>query len=106
MVRPASDMNPPPVRRFRLSARVSSANPAAVKAALLDLLPPASVRETRDDILLVAELEGASAKDLNRSLLSALRKVEKKTRLRAEWTTPEGTTESYFDYVLKKTTTG
>jgi hypothetical protein len=32
-----------------------------------------------------------------------LRKVEKRTTLRAEWTSDDGTTERYFDYVLKKT---
>jgi hypothetical protein len=84
---------------------VSSADPAAVKAVLVDLLPPGSVTEAEGDLLLEAELEGGSAKDLNRLLLSALRKVEKKTRLRAQWTTAEGTTQSFFDYVLKKTTT-
>jgi hypothetical protein len=91
--------------RFRLSARVSSANPAAVKAALADLLPHGGARELQGDLLIEAELLGTSARDLNRSLLSALRKVEKKTRLRAQWTTAEGTTQSFFDYVLKKTTT-
>ncbi len=50
-----------------------------------------------------AAAEGESAKELNRALLSSLRKVEKKTRIRAEWTSQEGTTERYFDYVLKKT---
>jgi hypothetical protein len=39
--------------------------------------------------------------ELNRSLLSALRKVEKRTRLRAEWTSGK-TTERFFDYVSKK----
>jgi hypothetical protein len=38
-------------------------------------------------------------------LLSALRKVEKRTTLRAEWTCGD-TTERYFDYVLKKTIRG
>ena len=52
--------------------------------------------------LFEATMEGASAKELNRSLLSELRRVEKKTRLRAEWTC-NNTTEKYFDYVLKKT---
>jgi len=45
---------------------------------------------------------GASAKELNRTLLSALRKVEKRTTLRAEWSSGD-TTERFFDYVLKKT---
>lgn len=51
-----------------------------------------------------AEIEGSSAKELNRSFLSALRRVEKKTTLRAEWTR-NNTTEKFFDYVLKKKTT-
>lgn len=38
------------------------------------------------------------AKELNRTLLSALRKANKRTTLRAG-----DTTEHYFDYVLKKT---
>jgi hypothetical protein len=46
-------------------------------------------------------MEGASAKELNRTLLSALRKVEKRTTLRAEWTSDDGTSERFFDYVLK-----
>ena len=45
-------------------------------------------------------LDGPSAKDLNRDLLSALRRVVKKTRLRARWTA-DGTTERFFDYVPK-----
>ena len=48
-------------------------------------------------------MEGDDVKELNRSLLSALRRAEKKTRLRAEWTTEDGTSYRFFDYVLKKT---
>ena len=36
---------------------------------------------------------------MNRTLLSALRKVEKRTTLRAEWTSGDGTDERFFDYV-------
>jgi 8-oxo-dGTP pyrophosphatase MutT (NUDIX family) len=35
--------------------------------------------------------------------LSALRKVEKRTTLRAEWTSDDGTVEKFFDYALKAT---
>jgi len=61
------------------------------------------VRRTEEptEFVLEGTLEGASAKDLNRALLSALRRVEKKTRLRSEWTC-EGTTERFFDYVPKR----
>jgi hypothetical protein len=42
------------------------------------------------------------ARELNRAFLSALRKVVKRTTLRAEWTSGDNTTERFFDYVLKK----
>jgi hypothetical protein len=32
-----------------------------------------------------------------------LKKVEKRTTLRAEWTSNNGTSERFFDYALKKT---
>jgi len=47
-------------------------------------------------------MEGASARELNRTFLSALRKVEKRATLRAEWTSDDNTTERIFDYVLKR----
>jgi len=61
------------------------------------------VKKTGDEFIVEAEMLGTEAKELNRSLLSALRRVVKKTRLRAEWTSDTGTTQRFFDYVLKKT---
>ncbi len=49
-----------------------------------------------------AELEGESAQTLNRMILSELRRVEKRTRIRAEWTSGD-TIEKFFDYVPKGT---
>jgi hypothetical protein len=43
---------------------------------------------------------GESARDINRVPLAALRKVEKKTRLRAEWALRK-CVERFFDYVPK-----
>jgi hypothetical protein len=91
-------------KRSKLTARVSSSSPRAVKPVLKEACTRGSVKEADGEFIVEAEMEGASAKELNRSLLSALRRVEKKTRLRAEWTSDDGTTERYFDYVLKKTT--
>jgi hypothetical protein len=71
-----------------------------------NLLPAGSVNDVQGELVVETELEGASAKDLNRALRSALRRAEKKTRLRAQWTGPDGTTQSFFDYVLKKTIPG
>jgi hypothetical protein len=63
-----------------------------------------SVKKAAEGFMVEAEMEGAGARELNRTLLSALRKVQRKTTLRAEWTSGDGITEKSFDYVLKKTT--
>ncbi|MGA8276048.1 MAG: hypothetical protein WB789_01940 [Thermoplasmata archaeon] len=89
-------------KRFSLRARVSTETPDAVGPILGQLVPGGSVQRSQEpkEFLVEGELEGPSAKDLNRALLSALRRTEKRTRLRAEWTR-EGTTERFFDYVPK-----
>jgi hypothetical protein len=91
-------------RHFRLMARVSSSNPQAIRPVLEEFITKGSVKKAGDEFIVDAEMQGADAKELNRSLLSALRRAEKKTRLRAEWTSDDGTTQRFFDYVLKKTT--
>jgi hypothetical protein len=88
---------------FKLKARVSSSNPRAIQPALEALATKGSVKKVGEEFVVEAEMKGTSAKELNRSLLSALRRVEKKTRLRAEWTSNNTTIERFFDYVLKKT---
>jgi len=89
-------------RKFSLVARVSTENPRAVKRVLPELAPKGSITRTEGGFLVKAELRGASARELNRTLLSALRRIERKTRLRAEWTSG-GTTEHFLDYVPKGT---
>ena len=83
---------------------MSSSNLQAIKPVLEQLMKTGSVKEAKDEFIVEAEMAGDSAKELNRSLLSALRRAEKRTRLRAEWTSGDGTTQRFFDYVLKKTT--
>lgn len=91
-------------KRFSLYAQVSSDSPSAVRPILQGLVGHGSVKQgsTPGEFLVEAEFDGENAKELNRSFLSALRRVEKKTRLRAEWTSG-GVTERFFDYVLKGT---
>jgi hypothetical protein len=99
--------------RYHLIATVSTDSPKSVRAVLDDFIDgKGSVEEVDADsiahgkngeLLVQADLEGATAKDLNRSMLSALRKAEKRTSMRSAWKSGE-TTEHYFDYVLKKTT--
>jgi hypothetical protein len=61
-----------------------------------------SITETTAGSDVEATMTGPNARDLNRSLLSALRRVERRTRLRAEYTAG-GVTERFFDYVPKGT---
>ena len=48
-------------------------------------------------------IDGGDARDVNRRLLPALRRVELRTRLRAEWT-GGGVAYRFFDYVQGRTT--
>lgn len=90
-------------KKFRLSAKVNSDNLSAIKPVLERIIENKGiVRETDQGFEVEAELEGESAADLNRILLSELRRVEKRTRIRAEWTAGD-ITEKFFDYVPKLT---
>ncbi len=89
--------------KFRVSAHVSSDNPSAVKPVLEQLIAEkGTIRQTDQGFDVEAELEGESARDLNRMILSALRRAEKRTRIRAEWTSGD-TVEKFFDYGSKGT---
>ncbi|MCI4348555.1 MAG: hypothetical protein L3J97_08075 [Thermoplasmata archaeon] len=89
-------------KRFILRARVTTENPSAVRPVLLQLLPGGSVTLTGDpkELVIKGERDGTNAGELNRELLSALRRVERRTRLRAEWSS-EGTMERFFDFIPK-----
>ena len=88
--------------RFQLRASVSTASPQAVRPILVQRFPGGAVTLTGDpsELVVRAEVEGPDATTLNRELLTDLRRIERKTRLRAEWSA-QGTTEKFFDYVLK-----
>jgi hypothetical protein len=86
---------------FKLKARINPSDAQTIRHALGQLPAKGSLRREGDEFLVEAQMEGASAKELNRTLLSALRKVEKRTTTRAEWSYGD-TTERYFDYVLKE----
>ncbi|MCJ7639966.1 MAG: hypothetical protein MUO70_08880 [Euryarchaeota archaeon] len=87
--------------KFRLSAHVSSDNPSAIKPVLEQIIADkGTVRQTDQGFEVEAALEGESARALNRMILSELRRAEKRTRIRAEWTSGN-TVEKFFDYVPK-----
>jgi len=86
---------------FHLVADVSSDDPQRLGPLVAQLFP-AGVTATATGFHIEATLDGESARDLNREVLSALRREARRTRLRAEWTSA-GTTERFFDYVPKGT---
>jgi hypothetical protein len=86
--------------QFELNAEVRSQSADEMRVALLQLVPEARIDTTELGWSVRAQLSGQSAKELNRNLLSGLRKVERHTTLRAEWTA-NGSVERFFDYVFK-----
>jgi hypothetical protein len=84
---------------FRLNGEVSSENLSAIQQ-LLAQLTGGQVTPTPDGLHVEGAMEGTDVRDVNRRLLSALRRAGKRTRLRAEWTAG-ATTYRFFDYVPK-----
>ncbi len=89
-------------RHFKLTARVDSDNPSAVRPVIERLIVSGngSIQTDGNVLVVEAELVGKEARELNRTLLSEMRRAERRTRLRAEWTA-DGVTERFFDYVPK-----
>jgi hypothetical protein len=86
---------------FDLVADISSDQPESIRPVIAHLFP-SGVTESRDGFHIEATLSGESARELNRAVLSTLRREERRTRLRAAWTV-DGITERFFDYVSKGT---
>ena len=89
-------------RPFTLTARIHTTDPAALQDVLTTLIPHGVVTPTSEGFHVEAALEGTSARDLNRMLLSALRKIDRRATMHAAWTS-EGTTEHFFDYTARGT---
>jgi hypothetical protein len=90
------------LKTFKLSATVSSANLEGVRVPLEHFLGPrGSVERTPDSFEVQATIVGVEARELNRQLLSAMRRTEKSTRMHSEWTS-DGVTEKFVDYVFTK----
>jgi hypothetical protein len=86
--------------RFKLKARINGSNERTIQQALKQLGTDGEVKKVRDAFAVSAEIEGTSADELNKTLLSALKSVRKRTKLRAEWTSDDGITQTYFDDLL------
>ena len=83
---------------FWLKAEITTANPEGIEAVLADLVGVNAILKTDKGFRVNTTMSGENARDLNRTLLGALRRVSKMTTLRAEWTA-DGLTERFFDYV-------
>lgn len=70
-------------QRFALVADVSSVDLGAIEPLLRQLVG-GEISATAGGFHVAATLTGESARDLNRSLLSALRRAERRTRLRGD----------------------
>ena len=88
--------------QFSVSGQVTSDNLTAVRPVLHQVLQGATVISSQDGLHVEGFMDGTDAADVNRRLLSALRRAEKKTRLRVEWT-GESHIHRFFDYVPKST---
>jgi len=84
---------------FHLVGSVSSDSPTAIEPVLRRLVD-GTVSKTPDGFEVDGWWEGTDPRELNRDLLTALRRVERRTRLRSEWTA-NGVTHRFFDYVPK-----
>jgi hypothetical protein len=90
------------VARFSLVADVSSENLPSIRPLLAQTVIGAVVTENEKGLHVEGTMDGADAREVNRVLLSALRRAEKRTRLRAEWTS-DGYIYRFFDYAQKST---
>jgi len=90
-------------KKFALSAEISTDDPAVIQKTLVELVGIDAILKTEKGFKVRTTMEGDSAREMNRTLLSALRRAEKKTTLRSEWT-HDKTTERFFDYVPKRIT--
>jgi hypothetical protein len=82
-----------------LVAEVSSDEPSGLRVVLEEFVG-GSVLTEQHGYRVDGTVVGDSARELNRQLLTALRRVERRTRLRSAWTA-DGVTERFFDYVPK-----
>jgi len=88
------------MKRFRLVAEARNARPQAIKPELERALPGCSIKPVVEGFRIEGAVEGASAREANRELLSALRQIERKTTLRSEWTSGE-VVERFFNYSFR-----
>ena len=84
-------------KQFALLADIRTDNPAKIQAALIELVGVDAMLRTDRGFWIRTTMVGQSASELNRVFLSALRRLEAKATVRAEWT-HGNTTERFMDF--------
>lgn len=85
---------------FKLVADVTTSDPKKLESVLSDLIGVDGILRTEKGFKITKTFEGRSARELNRGLLSNLRRVVKRTTMRSEWVHGK-VSERFFDYIPK-----
>ncbi len=89
-----------PMESFKLVADISTSDPKKLESVLSDLIGVDGILRVPNGFKIMKTFEGQSARELNRGLLSNLRRVVMETTMRSEWTHGK-LSEQFFDYVPK-----
>ncbi len=89
-----------PMELFKFVADISTSDPKKLESVLSDLIGVGGILRVPNGFKIMKTFEGQSARELNRGLLSNLRRVVKSTTMRPEWTHGKSV-ERFFDYVPK-----
>jgi hypothetical protein len=76
--------------KLHLHARLSSDSPDTVGRFLVDRFGAASINRDRDDWIVRTAIDGKSAREANRTFVAQVRRVERRTRVRAFDYVPQG----------------
>ena len=82
---------------YAFVADIGTQNPERIEPILVNFIGVDGILRTDYGFRVRSTIEGPNARELNRKLLSLLRRVEQNARLEAEWT-HNGTTERFVDY--------
>ncbi len=83
--------------KFKFAANINTDDPRGIEPVLADLIGVDGILRTDYGFRVRSTMQGRDAIELNRKLLSSLRRVELGTTLQSEWT-HDGTTERFIDY--------
>jgi hypothetical protein len=89
-------------RSFKLRVRINTGDPGAVEPVLRRPRGIEGYRVVAEEFEIDAEINGESARELNRSILSELRHACRRTGIRAAYS-HEGSGERSFDHSLRST---